>query len=78
MRICERAMHEETASDKGKGRQEPHLTKDQIKHLRVSSNKQTKWSGVIEMRGMKDSEKVTGRRRKVVKWIQDQLKITQK
>jgi hypothetical protein len=71
-------MHEETASDKGKGRQEPHLTKDQIKHLRVSSNKQTKWSGVIEMRGMKDSDKVTGRRRKVVKWIEDQLKITQK
>lgn len=40
-------MHEETASDKGKGRQEPHLTKDQIKYLQVSSNKQTKWYGVI-------------------------------
>jgi len=71
-------MHEETASDKGKWKQEPHLTKDQIKHLQVSSNKQTKWSGVIEMRGMKDSEKVTGTRRKVVKWIQDQLRTTQK
>jgi len=59
-RVREQAMHEETASDKGKGRQEPHLTKNQIKHLQVSSNKQTKWSGVIEMRGMKDSEKVTG------------------
>jgi hypothetical protein len=28
------------------------------------------------MRGMKDSEKVTGTRRKVVKWMQDLLKIT--